>query len=258
MRDAVVADYRRIQKKLVARFLGDPKCVNESRVFRLPGFNHCKGEPVPVACVKFDPELRYAQAELEAALPNITVSEDAPTSKSAEPPRMNPRKGLPLVAMRCAFIQHCKADAATLSEHDWYGMVSNLAVFQDGDKLVHELSSGYPRYNFDETQAKINHFLGSGTKPMTCAKIAEAGFQCPHIADGTCGCKAPAALCYAPADLATLRALLETAVKVGSASDDLQTAQQFVRDDLYNADAVLAAAFIDNEIREKFGFSTAP
>jgi putative DNA primase/helicase len=87
MRDAVVADYRRIQKKLVARFLGDPKCVNESRVFRLPGFNHCKGEPVPVACVKFDPELRYAQAELEAALPNITVSEDAPASKSAKPPR---------------------------------------------------------------------------------------------------------------------------------------------------------------------------
>ena len=74
MRDAEVAAFRRVQKRLAAQFGGDRTCVNESRVLRLPGFNHCKQEPVMVECVKFNPELRYTQAELEQHLPSVDVS----------------------------------------------------------------------------------------------------------------------------------------------------------------------------------------
>ena len=38
---AKVESFRTIQKRLVKHFDGDPMCVNESRVMRLPGFNHC-------------------------------------------------------------------------------------------------------------------------------------------------------------------------------------------------------------------------
>ena len=64
-----VAAFRRVQKRLAAHFHGDRTCVNESRVLRLPGFYHCKEEPVMVECIHFRPELRYTQAELEQYLP---------------------------------------------------------------------------------------------------------------------------------------------------------------------------------------------
>ena len=39
---AKVERFRTIQTQLVKHFDGDPMCVNESRVMRLPGFMHCK------------------------------------------------------------------------------------------------------------------------------------------------------------------------------------------------------------------------
>ena len=47
-------------------------------MFRLPGFNHCKDEPYLVECLKYNPELRYTQEELEKHLP-VVVEENAPT-----------------------------------------------------------------------------------------------------------------------------------------------------------------------------------
>ena len=251
IKDAKIENFRRVQKRLIAQFNGDSACVNESRVFRLPGFNHCKAEPVAVECIKFNPELRYTQAELEAVLPEVP---DEPVVKAPTP--KGARKGLTLVGKRCLFIQHCKENAKTLPENLWYAMITNLAVFEDGDRVIHALSKGYPKYSHAETQNKIVHFLESGTKPMTCVKIAESGFKCPKQEDGTCSCKAPAALCYKPLEVDALREFLsETEVK-RSAVDDIQTAQEFVRDYLYNVDSVLASTFIETELREHFGLKT--
>ncbi|MDP3058955.1 MAG: DNA-primase RepB domain-containing protein, partial [bacterium] len=186
-KDAEVSAFRRVQKRLIAQFDGDKTCINESRVLRLPGFNHCKGEPVMVECVKFNPELRYTQAELEAILPQV---ENEP-AKGSSSLLKGSRKGLALVQRRCDFIKHCRENGVTLPEHDWYAMITNLAVFEDGDKAIHELSQQYPKYQSQETQHKIQHFLESGTKPMTCRTIAEKGFKCPRIDNDSCGCKAP-------------------------------------------------------------------
>jgi putative DNA primase/helicase len=248
MKGAKVEDFRRVQKRLVAQFDGDAACVNESRVFRLPGFYHCKTEPVMVECVKFNPELRYTQAELEAVLPAVP---DEPVVKAPTP--KGTRSGLALVGKRCLFVQHCKENAKTLPEHDWYAMITNLAVFESGDRAIHALSKGYPKYKHAETQEKINHFLESGTKPMTCAKIAESGFSCPKLGDGSCSCKAPAALCYKPLTVEELRVFLRDQPVVKSAVDDMKTAYEFTKDYLYNIDSVIAGTFISYEMREHFG-----
>lgn len=71
MKDADVGAFRRVQRRLAAHFGGDRACINESRVLRLPGFMHSKQEPIMVECVKFNPELRYTQAELEQHLPPL-------------------------------------------------------------------------------------------------------------------------------------------------------------------------------------------
>ena len=252
MKGAKVENFRRVQKRLVAQFNGDSACVNESRVFRLPGFYHCKEEPVMVECVKFNPELRYTQTELEAALPEVP---DEPLVKTPVP--KGTRKGLTLVGRRCLFMQHCKENAKTLSEHDWYAMITNLAVFEGGDRAIHALSKGYPKYKHSETQDKIRHFLESGTKPMTCAKIAESGFKCPKIAEGSCSCKAPAALCYMALSVDELREFLNQCEIKSATLDNVQTAKTFVSDYLYNIEPVIGETFINYEIKAYFRFKTS-
>ncbi len=66
MTNAKKEKFRYIQKQLIAHFGADSACINESRVFRLPGFFHCKEEPILVECIKYNPELRYTQEQLEA------------------------------------------------------------------------------------------------------------------------------------------------------------------------------------------------
>lgn len=250
MKDADVSAFRRVQKRLAAKFGGDKSCVNESRVLRLPGFYHCKKEPVMVECVKFNPEIRYTQAELEAHLPEV-ANESVVAGETA---RKGSRKGLAMIESRCDFIKHCRANAASLTEHDWYSMITNLAVFEDGDKAIYTMSQKYPKYSAAETRDKISHFLKSGTKPITCKTIAEKGFVCPKLKVGGCGCKSPAALCYKALSVDELRAYLKDLTVSKSAVDNISVAQNFVRDCLYNVDSAVAATFIEYEIKSYFGF----
>lgn len=239
-----VEHFRGIQKQLVKQFHGDPMCVNESRVLRLPGFYHCKEEPVLVECISFHPERRYTQEELSEALPK--VEETAVESKKGM------EKGLSIVLHECDFVKHCKENAAALSEHDWYAMISNLAVFEGGVELIHALSKPYEGYDAADTQKKINHFLESGTRPMNCKTIAEKGFKCPKLESGKCSCKAPAALCYQPMSLEGLRELIAELPVTEKVLDNMQTANGFVEKYLYNQDNVIAETMITTELKEHF------
>lgn len=244
MKDAKVEKFRVIQKGLVKHFHGDPACINESRVMRLPGFNHCKQEPVEVVCISFHPERKYTQEQLEEILP---IEEEAVTEV-----KKGTEKGLNIVQHGCDFIKYCKEHAAELSEHDWYAMISNLAVFDGGDRLIHELSNPYPGYSESVTNKKINHFIESGTKPMTCAVIAEKGFKCPRLEDGSCSCKAPAALCYQPMSVTGLRDIISGLTAAGDVVVDMQTAIEFVEEYLYNVDPATAGTIINYELKKVF------
>jgi hypothetical protein len=92
---------------------------------------------------------------------------------------------------RCAFLQHCRDDAVTLSEPEWYAMVSNVARCRDGRAVVHEFSAPYPHYSPQETDAKIGHAL-QHTGPHTCRFIQGLGF--PGCPPEGCGVKAPIGL----------------------------------------------------------------
>ena len=249
MKDAKVEKFRVIQKGLVKHFHGDPACVNESRVMRLPGFNHCKQEPVEVVCISFHPERKYTQEQLEEILP---IEEEAVTEV-----KKGTEKGLNIVQHGCDFIKYCKEHAAELSEHDWYAMISNLAVFDGGDRLIHELSTPYPGYSESVTNKKINHFIESGTKPMTCAVIAEKGFKCPRLEDGSCSCKAPAALCYQPMSVTGLRDIISGLTAAGDVVVDMQTAIEFVEEYLYNVDPATAGTIINYELKKVFKYFKA-
>lgn len=245
---AKVSRFREIQKRLVKHFNGDPACVNESRVMRLPGFNHCKTDtPVMVTCVCFHPERRYTQEQLSDVLPMLGEGAAMPIER-----RSGTEKGVDIVMRSCLFLKHCKDDAAALSEPEWYAMISNLAQFDGGSKAIHDFSKPYPGYSESATQSKINHFLESGTGPMTCETIRERGFKCPKFAQGGCGVKSPAALCYKPLGADALIEILRKQPVTGDLLKDVETAKKYVTDYLSNQDRVIADIIINNKLSEHF------
>ncbi len=253
---AKVEKFRHIQRQLVKQFSGDPKCINESRVMRIPGFYHCKGDPVLVQCIKFNPELRYTQEQLSAKLPDIPKEESYQKRvESTDIKERGQQKGLSLMGRKCPFFTYCKRKAKTLPEPDWYAMISNMAVFEGGEEAIHKLSKPYPKYSFRQTQSKIEHFHSSGTKPITCKKIFEGDFKCPH--EHKCKAKSPAGLAFFPATLAELKKWLDSIKKSGDTVVDLQLANRYISDYLYNQEPSLAEPFIKYDMKKHFEYKAS-
>lgn len=247
---AGVERFREIQKLLVRWFDGDPACVNESRVMRLPGFYHCKTDtPVMVRCVCFRPERRYTQEQLITVLPEPKEKETKP---APEAHKCGAAKGIEAVMRGCQFIQHCRDNAADLPEPLWHALATILAPLEGGRELFHELSRPYQGYTYEETERKINKFLESGTGPMTCEKICERGFQCTKFDQGGCGVKSPAALRFKPLDTEDLLEILGAQPVTGDPLKDVKTAGKFIEDYLYNQNRAIAEVMINDKIREYF------
>ena len=248
---AEVEKFRSVQQMLVKHFSGDPACVNLSRVMRLPGFNHCKTDPIPVVCIDYHPERIYSQDQIIASIPE---SERTSNKKNASI-KSGEEDGLEIVLAGCEFVKHCAIDAATLSEPEWYAMVTNLVQFRGGVETIHELSRPYPCYSKEMTDKKISHFLSSNTGPMTCETIAEKGFLCPKLKSGECSCKSPASSCLQPLSNTVLKELIANLPVSNDFLEDTDTARKFVKTYLSHHDTVTAEAIINSEIKNKFGFT---
>ncbi len=145
-----------------------------SRVLRLPGsVNHKTGSPVPVTLVNTDEHFRY---DFEA----LFTRYGAPASgdAAARSPKMalaNTQSGYPEAASgkileRCAFLRHCRDDAETLTEPEWFAELSIIGRCEGGRELCHEFSKPYPRYNAEETDRKVDQAIEAAS-PRTCANI---------------------------------------------------------------------------------------
>ena len=248
LKDAVVSRFRPIQRALAAHFNSDTQMINESRCMRLPGFNHCKEDPVLVTCIFFEPQNRYTQDELAECLPEIVDTPvDVEDGKDS---------GLFILEHCCDFIKHCITDSKTLSEHDWYAMITNLYSFKGGVKAIHEFSKDYPAYKESDTNKKIKHYIESKTKPITCKVIAEKGFKCPKYESGACDCKSPAALCYKPLPVESLMDLLNTIPVTNNPLNDIPALNDFIKKYLYNQERTIGETFIQHAIKDKFKLTT--
>lgn len=70
----------------------------------------------------------------------------------------------------CAFLRNCRDNAEILSEPEWFSMVSILAQIEESDELIHRLLEPYPKYNYAETQRKIDNAHNFG-HPQSCKYI---------------------------------------------------------------------------------------
>lgn len=140
-----------------------------ARVLRLPGTVNRKREPVRVWMIECHEERRYNPSDFEPYLMDDAAHVDPFESPSPRAPvRCLPAIG-PIVT-GCAWMRHCRDDAAHLPEPEWYAMLSILGRCENGDALAHEWSAPYPGYSFEETTRKLKHAL-EAAGPRSCRDI---------------------------------------------------------------------------------------
>ena len=71
----------------------------------------------------------------------------------------------------CRFLQYCVQESYSLSEPQWFSMISILAPLKGGEQIIHKLSAPYPNYSFKETELKIRRAKKFG-KPQSCRYIS--------------------------------------------------------------------------------------
>lgn len=163
------------------------------RILRPQGsWNHKQqGQPKPVLVIH-DSGNRYNPDDFEAYTISKAVdvaaklrtrrTQGAKWEAGAPEDAMAGNSDLDVIEANCAWMHHCKADGAKLSEPEWKAQMDIVVHCIDGSKRAHERSRSYPGYSTKETDAKIARALTVG--PRTCARISEdfPGYcdNCPH------------------------------------------------------------------------------
>jgi uncharacterized protein (DUF927 family) len=76
------------------------------------------------------------------------------------------------IADQCAQIARLRDLHGNVTEPEWYAVMCVLAKCDDGEKLAHTWSKGYPRYSISETAKKLEH-ARRDSGPTTCKRFEE-------------------------------------------------------------------------------------
>ena len=170
-------------------FKADPaRTADSSSVLRPPGTTNRKDPTIekPVRILK-DAEpmpLAMFQDILRSAAQNkkVQVAVLHPPRK----PRLNavfaanqeyPDSSALLVAEECAQLRLIKDKKGDVSEPIWYAGIGVLRFCTEGNNLIHDWSSGYTGYSYDETEQKIEQNKIAQTGPTSCHKFGEVNPQ---------------------------------------------------------------------------------
>ena len=77
----------------------------------------------------------------------------------------------------CMFLQRCKAEPQSVTEEQWFAMLSVLIWMPNGLELCQEYSSGYEKYSASETEEKALRGKEQ-TGPRTCRNISSMWGGC--------------------------------------------------------------------------------
>lgn len=141
------------------------------RMLRAPGSLNFKSDPPKQCDVYSAEEIRYPLSAFEEFKRNTEIVEfHAESNLVGLAERMRGK---------CAFIDYCIKNAATLPEPMWHAMISIAAVTEDGQRKVHEWSEAYPGYSYDQTEEYYER-AAKMSRPCSCRYIRDFfGFDCP-------------------------------------------------------------------------------
>jgi hypothetical protein len=159
---------------MVVRLGGDKQAAEAARILRIPGTLNHKYKPPREVSLRYHNGSRYNLSDFSDLVLDSSANSPVPSVRSTE--------NLDAI-MTCKFLQHCRDDAKTLKEPEWYAMMSILAREPGGIALIHQFSKPYKKYSKSETTEKIMHALDS-SGPATCDSIRvrcefDCGQQCP-------------------------------------------------------------------------------
>lgn len=158
---------RTVQIAALARGWKVDSTADLARVLRPAGTVNWKSGTPQLVNIAEENTIRYNPSDLMDA-PWLAAVEDTytPSTGSGDFPEAHLDRMVPA----CPWLTHCRDDAATLSEPEWYAMLGIVGRCVDGDQQAHEWSAPYPRYTHQETQAKLQHAL-TDPGPRTCNYI---------------------------------------------------------------------------------------
>lgn len=139
------------------------------RMLRAIGTVNHKTVERPISIVASFTEDRYSPSDFEGYASAQPAKKSAGTTETDGFALMGTGSGRELID-KCVFLKHCRDDAESLPEPEWYAAITNLAQTADGESIVHEISSPYPGYTREETQRKYVH-AAQENKPVTCEYI---------------------------------------------------------------------------------------
>lgn len=151
-------------------------------MLRVPGtLNHKSVPAKEVSVIECDTSVTYNVDDFLVVLDEAIILDEIcePVTTNALPSiySSNPKKedhdfsekNIDLIEKHCSWMAHCKYDAASLSEPEWYAACSVWVRCIDGRDKAHERSKEYPGYDPAETDRKLDNALNA--KPRTCASI---------------------------------------------------------------------------------------
>lgn len=138
------------------------------RLLRVPGtFNRKVEGDVRQVTAEYFPHT-YTLDDFRDLVEGVEIpAQEAITETS---PKFPPAQ-LDLILDGCPWMAHCRDDAATLPEPEWYRMLTVVARCEDAERWAHELSRAYPKYSKAETAAKLKHASADKAAPVTCAYV---------------------------------------------------------------------------------------
>jgi putative DNA primase/helicase len=146
----------------------DTTAFSRARIFRLPGTLNRKPNKKETRCILVNGNIEPLNVDLISLADLPTVSEGDHVHPNAF--KRFPTPDAKAVQEKCPFLVHCKENPDSVSEPQWYAMLSIIGRLENGDKLVHEYSEGYSHYNPDQTDLKLEHAL-EAAGPRTCENI---------------------------------------------------------------------------------------
>jgi len=139
------------------------------RVLRIPGtFNRKIHGDVRLVTAEYS-DRSYNADDFEDLLEGIEVPEATATAPAV--PGKFPLARLQPILEGCVWMRHCRDDAATLSEPEWYRMLTVVARCEDAERWAHELSKPYTKYTKSETNKKLKQASQDTIAPTSCAYV---------------------------------------------------------------------------------------
>jgi hypothetical protein len=142
-----------------------------ARLLRLPGTINHKNDPKLVNVAEYDLSNRYDPEELERYLPTEGELSFTQTTDAANDDDFM-LANLDMIAAECAWMRHCRDDAATLNEPNWYASLSIIGRCENGDELAHDWSDPHPGYTAEETTEKLAQ-ARERSGPRTCKHVRD-------------------------------------------------------------------------------------